>query len=829
MHDELQWGYPWIWHGNNNITRDNPRVFQRFHEYIRNNSGFTTPQELGAESWDEVVPINMRNVTTGKHWQGLRHRVYWSIRFIGYDTATWFASATKALIAANNGEAFSTYTNMRNFHGRLITPGYRIVSSSGVVSYKDDVGGMDWMEAGRYRSVTTLWTEDWFGETKASIWSYMANRLRAAAKLGGPDITFGGYIVLRGPTGTIMHGSSNILKKALSLVGAGAKVIDWYNFGPIQDSYSAIGMHEKNHSMFQYVAESNRMIADADDLLFAGTMPASDVALLYPRSSWIWDNQSWHSGCVHREASNCIYRILSPVCAATIGNVCGGYGARCAECLAHNGAELASAGCPAAKNESRIPLLYCTSLRPIGPDGNEAQGSYASDYMAAVFGLFRSLQQVANIQIDFLDEDDLTTEKLAAFKAVILTEPDIPQEGQAAVAAWLKGGGHLLTVSGAAAYDRYNQPCTVLSSVTGIREAVRPRTVWEHADELVLVANGTGDLGRLAVRAVRGRVDSALPSTARVVAKFTSDDSPAIVSVPAGTGLATHFAFLPGVWHPTNNPYHPQPHFNNLTNATDGSLPYLLRFLKDAGVQPPVEVSELQVETPLLTSPAGAVVTLLNWRESPVVSLAVRVRLDFPVESVTAVQSGAKLAFNCTAAGDAEWWVGFTTSLDAADFITLSAKRVDGVSIKTDDRDLLLDKNKSVDLDNGVVSLSFGLANQIFAFRFKTDDMVSSQAEDSTATDRERNVGYGAGKPWPKGRLFPFGTMEVYTNESMDRVRKDGFNMIQTCEFDNVSLVASFQHLIDRDLTSCVINCRWRYVVLFTRVTAMEETQRHES
>ena len=66
-----------------------------------------------------------------------------------------------------------------------------------------------------------------FGETKSSIWSYMANRLRCAAKLGGPGISFGGYIVLRGPTGGVMHGSANILKKALLLVGAGAKVIDW--------------------------------------------------------------------------------------------------------------------------------------------------------------------------------------------------------------------------------------------------------------------------------------------------------------------------------------------------------------------------------------------------------------------------------------------------------------------------------------------------------------------------------------------------------------------------------------------------------------------------
>ena len=224
----------------------------------------------------------------------------------------------------------------------------------------------------------------------------MANRLRCAAKLGGPDISFGGYIVLRGPTGGVMHGSANILKKALLLVGAGAKLIDFYNFGPIQDSYSAIGMHEKNHSMFKYIATANRMIADADDLLFAGTMPVSDVAILYPRSSWIWDNASYAS-CTKNPPN----AIISPRCAATIANICGGYGSLCAECLANNSEILTSAGCTNPKNASNARIIkgYCNGLIPSGPSAYEAQGSSASDYMAAVFALFRSLQQVANVQV----------------------------------------------------------------------------------------------------------------------------------------------------------------------------------------------------------------------------------------------------------------------------------------------------------------------------------------------------------------------------------------------------------------------------------------------
>jgi hypothetical protein len=103
----------------------------------------------------------------------------------------------------------------------------------------------------------------------------MATRMRCAAKLG--NITFGGYLVGRGPTGGVAHGTANVLKKALAMVGSGAKIIDWYNFGPMNDGFAmsecnnpvsllppfrlrlttntallptAVGLHEKNHSMF---------------------------------------------------------------------------------------------------------------------------------------------------------------------------------------------------------------------------------------------------------------------------------------------------------------------------------------------------------------------------------------------------------------------------------------------------------------------------------------------------------------------------------------------------------------------------------------------------
>jgi hypothetical protein len=82
------------------------------------------------------------------------------------------------------------------------------------------------------------------------------------------------------------------------LVGSGAKALDWFEFGPEElfpgNCWSAIGLHEPNHTTFAYIAEASRMVAEVEDLLIQGAMPASDVAVLYPRSAFLWD-----------EASNC--------------------------------------------------------------------------------------------------------------------------------------------------------------------------------------------------------------------------------------------------------------------------------------------------------------------------------------------------------------------------------------------------------------------------------------------------------------------------------------------------------------------------------------------
>ena len=46
---------------------------------------------------------------------------------------------------------------------------------------------------------------------------------------------------------------------------------------------------EKNHSMFTYIAESSRMISAAERLLWPAAPARSEIGVVFPRSSWMWD------------------------------------------------------------------------------------------------------------------------------------------------------------------------------------------------------------------------------------------------------------------------------------------------------------------------------------------------------------------------------------------------------------------------------------------------------------------------------------------------------------------------------------------------------------
>ena len=246
--------------------------------------------------------------------------------------------------------------------------------------------------------------------------------------------------------------------------------------------------------------------------------------------------------------------------------------------------------------------------------------------MAEVFDLYLALQH-ANIPTDFVEEEDLTPAGLKDYKVVYVTEPDVPAEFQKGLAEWVKQGGTLVTVSGAAASDRYDEPCAILADATGIHEERRQRLLIPgHAADLKPAAKGKAAHGAFASIGVAGKMKA--PPDAAVLARF-DNGIPATVHRKVGKGQAVHFAWFPGMsYFPTGDfkegPFYP-------VNFSKAIRDAILEPVALAGVQTPVRTvpETAQIETPMLLSEKGAAVTLLNWTNQSYPDLTVEVACRF--------------------------------------------------------------------------------------------------------------------------------------------------------------------------------------------------------
>jgi Beta-galactosidase trimerisation domain len=271
MSDEPGWYYP----AQYGMLQD-AEAAQRFHDYLQSNK--LGPKDLGSTGWDSVSPVGRRAATD----LSSKRLFYWTQRFFSWDSSNYFARCTRDLESAfYPGIAISTNWNF--FAGRMYVPG---PAANNTDKTKPDaaMGGHDWLEFGRLRGSTALWTEDWFADAQAYQWSFYASRLRSAAEKSG--VVFGGYVVPRAAGDR----EDGILQKILTLIGSGAKVVNSYVFGP---EYSFPGnCYSEKTGMLRKLAQANAMIGAAEDVLWPGKRPRARVAILSPKSSEMWDAKS---------------------------------------------------------------------------------------------------------------------------------------------------------------------------------------------------------------------------------------------------------------------------------------------------------------------------------------------------------------------------------------------------------------------------------------------------------------------------------------------------------------------------------------------------------
>jgi hypothetical protein len=276
MADEPGWYFP----GVIEKATGTPARLELFRNWLRG-KGFT-PTTFGRNSWNEVYPLNQSQARD----LGSRRLFYWTARYPAETASDAFKVWSDALRRSLNPNLLVT-SNWNNQISRfyLPSPG-RKVGKNPDVGPNAAMGMPDWMDIGRKRAVSALWSEDWFDDIDAQQWSYYADALRSAAREGDTAnyrAEFGGFIIGR-RLGDHPNGGRY---KALSLIGHGAKAIEWYIFGP--ESIFKGNSYSGNRAAYGQIASANRLIGRAEDLLYPGRRGNARVAILLPGSAQVWD------------------------------------------------------------------------------------------------------------------------------------------------------------------------------------------------------------------------------------------------------------------------------------------------------------------------------------------------------------------------------------------------------------------------------------------------------------------------------------------------------------------------------------------------------------
>jgi hypothetical protein len=276
MADEPGWYFPSI----SNKMSEGPERLEMFRNWLRG-KGFS-PADFGKGSWNQVAPIGQSQAND----LGSRRLFYWSARYPAETASDAFKIWSSELRRTFNANLLVT-SNWNNQVSRFYLPSAgRKFGNNPDRGADAAMGMMDWMDVGRKRAVSALWSEDWFNDVDAQTWSFYADALRSAAREGDDAnyrAEFGGFIVGR----RLGDHPSGGRYKALSLIGHGAKVIEWYIFGP--ESVFKGNAYSGNRAAYGQIAGANRLIGRAEELLHPGRRGNARIAMLLPGSAQVWD------------------------------------------------------------------------------------------------------------------------------------------------------------------------------------------------------------------------------------------------------------------------------------------------------------------------------------------------------------------------------------------------------------------------------------------------------------------------------------------------------------------------------------------------------------
>ncbi len=272
--DEPGWYFP----GEVRDLLNSPAALAAFQAFLKGRA--RTPAEFGVREWSDVRPL--AGAPTSDWPLVERKRFYWTVRFLAVDASRGLSRVREALDRSFPHRPVVA-VNWNNWGSRWYVP-----SPGQALANNPDKGadagmaGFDWFESGR-TGAHTLWSEDWLPDTMSQHTSFAADLLRSASSPGGRG--FGAYIV----GVTLGDHPAGAAYKLFSLIGHGARSVDFYSWGPA--TVSPAGCWSERLDVYPAIADALRLLGRAERLTAPGKPARGRVALVQPGSSFLWDRR----------------------------------------------------------------------------------------------------------------------------------------------------------------------------------------------------------------------------------------------------------------------------------------------------------------------------------------------------------------------------------------------------------------------------------------------------------------------------------------------------------------------------------------------------------
>lgn len=279
-------------------------------------------------------------------------------------------------------------------------------------------------------------------------------------------------------------------------------------------------------------------------------------------------------------------------------------------------------------------------------------------------------------KVDLITEDDIIDGYLKDYDAVHFVGEWIDQRVVPIMSAWVEDGGILYATAGAGHLDEAGERCDSMLELLGLRgtsmtkniQVMRPLLELPLVDSIDSITLD-GSEAAIPAMAMRQVLE---PGDATVIGKW-SDGSAAVTTRDHGKGKAITVGTLAGTTY-IRTGLKPIPFARggdktayNPTEFTAAATRLARLGLEQADIAIAAECSNNFVETLVMDSDKGTLLTLINWDNAQQPGLSVKVRVESQPQSVRSVQSQQPLA-NWTYADGV---LSFVTDLEWADYILI--------------------------------------------------------------------------------------------------------------------------------------------------------------